>query len=284
MPEFAPQSRVPETPYAGRLSQLVARAAAALLLGIYLGETGLAGQSGRAAAISFGFACAALLLRGVNVAGAMAGGAIAYIYLASGGWPLFSLLLCTFLVTLIATKIAALGPHANAPNHDHRGRTEVQVVANLLVAATIVVLYAGRNHLHSMHWILWMVLAANAELAADTVSSEVGTRFGVRTFLFPAFAPTIAGTNGGVSVAGTIAGLAAAAIICLCGMFLPVAPLRYSFAVFGVTFVAAAAGMFFDSFLGSRFEREGALGNNSVNLLGTAMSALVCYALMVIFR
>src|SRR5947209_8007800 len=46
-------------------------------------------------------------LHGVSYSGARAGFFVAFIFLASGGWRLFSPLLCVFALTLLATRVGA---------------------------------------------------------------------------------------------------------------------------------------------------------------------------------
>jgi uncharacterized protein (TIGR00297 family) len=111
--------------------------------------------------------------------------------------------------------------------------------------------------------------AALSEAAADTVSSEVGQALDDKTRLITDWKPVAAGTNGAVSLIGTLAGIAAAAIVssvCLLGGLVPVRWLAFSVG-------AAVAGMIVDSFLGATLERRGFLNNDSVNFLSTLVSA-----------
>ena len=77
------------------------------------------------------------------------------------------------------------------------------------------------------------------------------------------------GTDGAISLTGTLAGIAAAALIAATG-----APaLSMSFAGCLVAFAAGVAGLFFDSLLGATLERKGYLGNDLVNFSSTAFAA-----------
>jgi uncharacterized protein (TIGR00297 family) len=77
------------------------------------------------------------------------------------------------------------------------------------------------------------------------------------------------GTDGAISLTGTLAGVAAAAIIAATG-----APaLGMSLAECLVAFAAAVAGLFFDSLLGATLERRGYIGNDLVNFTSTAFAA-----------
>jgi uncharacterized protein (TIGR00297 family) len=112
--------------------------------------------------------------------------------------------------------------------------------------------------------------AALSEAAADTVSSEVGQAFGEKARLITSWKSVPAGTNGAVSLTGTLAGIAAAAIVSSVCLFAGLVPMRWLLISLG----AGILGMFADSFLGAWLERRGLLNNDSVNFLSTLVSAV----------
>jgi uncharacterized protein (TIGR00297 family) len=120
-----------------------------------------------------------------------------------------------------------------------------------------------------------MALAALAEAAADTVSSEIGQVLGGRPRMITTLRAVEPGTDGAVSIAGTLAGLLAAAIVAGAGSW----ALRGDFALFKLSCAGAVFGLLFDSLLGATFERVGWLNNDAVNFLSTA-SALAFALLM----
>jgi uncharacterized protein (TIGR00297 family) len=82
--------------------------------------------------------------------------------------------------------------------------------------------------------------------------------------------PVPTGTDGAVSLAGTLAGAAGAAIIT------GIAALVFQFTA-GESAIAFAGGivaLFFDSLLGATLERRGWLNNDAVNALSTLAGAL----------
>jgi uncharacterized protein (TIGR00297 family) len=118
------------------------------------------------------------------------------------------------------------------------------------------------------------VIAALAEATADTVSSEIGQAFGGTPFMLTTLRRVAPGTDGAISLKGTLAGIAAAAIISATG-----APaLGMSSAECAVAFAAGVAGLFFDSLLGATLERRGYLGNDLVNFASTLFAALAAVA------
>jgi uncharacterized protein (TIGR00297 family) len=94
------------------------------------------------------------------------------------------------------------------------GRNAAQVAANLGVAAICALLYvlAWRNSR-----LLIALVAAVAEAAADTVSSEIGQAVGGTPLLITNWKPAAPGTNGAVTLTGTAAGIAAALAVSLSG-------------------------------------------------------------------
>jgi uncharacterized protein (TIGR00297 family) len=77
------------------------------------------------------------------------------------------------------------------------------------------------------------------------------------------------GTDGGITFAGTIAGIAAGAIVAALGTFAVYPELRF----FMIATAGAVFGLFFDSLLGATLERRGWLNNDAVNFLSTVSAA-----------
>jgi uncharacterized protein (TIGR00297 family) len=173
--------------------------------------------------------------------------------------PALSALIALFMLTFAATRYGRRKKEARGLAEMRSGRRASQVVANLGVAA----LFA------SVGW-YGGCLAALAEATADTVSSEVGQAVGGPTWLITKFTRVPAGKDGGVSVAGTLAGVLGAGLVVMVG-----SPglVRWTDGV--VVFVCACAGLAFDSVLGATVEERGWLGNDLVNFCSTLFAAVV---------
>ncbi len=146
----------------------------------------------------------------------------------SGLVPLVGL----FLFTSIATWAGKQRKRALGLAEGPRGRSAAQVIANLgfagLIAGTPWPFFVY-DHLGPTPWIhhpwfeplAWasstMFLAAVCEATADTVSSEVGQAFGGKPMMLTSLRPVPPGTDGGVSLVGTAAGILAAALVALAG-------------------------------------------------------------------
>jgi len=166
-----------------------------------------------------------------------------------------------------------------------RGRTASQVAANLGLAA-LVSSGPVQSWLTDSHWVphhaarpamlFALAVAALAEAAADTVSSEIGQVLGGRPRMITSFEAVDPGRDGAITVAGTLAGLAAAAIVAYAGMW----AFGGGWILFEVSCAGAVFGLFFDSFLGATLEQRGLLNNDAVNFLSTASAAGIALALL----
>jgi uncharacterized protein (TIGR00297 family) len=219
-------------------------------------------------ATTLGFALAARVARGVSSSGAAVGAVIAFI-LAVHDLRMFLVLLVVFFVTLAATRRGSSRKRELQLAEAESGRSASQVMANLGVAGLILAIASP-----SAAYML--ALAALAEVAADTTSSEIGVAFSMRTILITNWKRVPAGTNGGISLSGTAAGILAAIIAAASPAALSL--VRWSDSI--LIAVAGIVGMVVDSILGATVERRGYLNNDLVNLLSTAAAAGFAWMLM----
>lgn len=237
----------------------------------------------QAVCISLAFAALVFALRAATAGAAITGGLFtATLYLATPGWhtalwPLLAL----FLLTWGATRYGRRRKEALGTAEGKRGRTASQVAANLGVAAMsgIPVLWGGADIAQLGHVTLVSMLAAMAEATADTVSSELGQVLGGEPVLITNLRRVPAGTDGAVSLVGTLAGCAGAGAVAAVGMLV----LPMSRVDAGIALGAAVAGLFVDSLLGAGPERWGWLNNDAVNALSTLAAAVLAGVLAVRF-
>lgn len=214
-------------------------------------------------------AWATLRLRAVNGSGAAAGFVLGAIIWACLGWRGFVLLAAFVVLGSVATRWGYSAKVKAGVAQEHGGRRGAR---NVLANGGVATLAAFTAAIWPQATFPALAFAgAVATAAGDTLASEVGARIGGTTRSILGFARVPPGTNGGVSLAGTMAGLAASlAIAALAAAFDLVAPDK----VLLVT-AAGLAGNLADSVLGAAFENRGKLDNESVNLLATLVGALV---------
>lgn len=250
--------------------RLLALAAAAALVAIFILWRRSAMGPGRwleALAITAAFALLAWLARGVDWSGALAGAAIAFI-LTAREIGMFLVLLLVFALTLAATRVGRARKLELRTAEPLSGRSASQVMANLGVPALLTALAPAG-------WPV-LALAALAEVAADTCSSEIGMAIPGKTLLITTWKPVPPGMDGGISLPGTVAAVVTAALVAVSGKLLGLVPAHQA----AIVLYAGFLGTLADSVLGAVLERRGWLHNDVVNLLSTAAAAGIAWGLM----
>lgn len=193
--------------------------------------------------------------------------------------------LAVFLLTFAATRAGRVKKERLGIAEKRMGRSAAQVAANLGMAALISNgLLAGWVGAHG-----WMAaaggarmalfvpaLAALAEAAADTVSSELGQVIGGRPRMITTLRVVEPGRDGAISLAGTAAGVTAAVLVAAAGALAAGGGVR-------MFWMAAAGGIFgllFDSVLGATLEQRGMLNNDAVNFLSTVSAVVMALILI----
>src|SRR5262249_48103734 len=124
------------------------------------------------------------------------------------------------------------------------------------------------------------LVAAFATAACDTVSSEIGQAFGRTTYLVTNFKRVPAGTEGAVSLEGTLAGIAAAAVLAVVALALGLVTAAGSLLVVA----AALFGSTLESYMGAVWERSRKIDNEAINFANTLAGALFAVAMPALFR
>lgn len=246
------------------------------LLALVLSEDGWSGVEQAEfwwrAAVGFGIN-AALALAGwaaksVSFSGALAGVFLGTTLWAFQDWRGFALLLAFFVVGTACTKIGYHDKASRALAQEDggaRGARHAFANTGVAVACAVFAVITGLDL-----FFLVACAAAFATAAADTAGSEIGQLLGRRTFLLTTLRPVPPGTDGAVSLEGTLAGIFASILIGAVGAAVGFYPW------FGVVVVVVAAflGTTLESLAGGTLERRGLLDNEAMNFLNTLVGAL----------
>lgn len=225
-----------------------------------------------ALAITLSFGVLARLLRAVDLSGAAAGVVVTLLLLVTAGPAAFAAVAAVFVLALVSTRLGYRHKQFLGTAERRGGRSASQVLANLGAAAVcgVASVLAHQPQL----WLL-ALSAALAEAAADTVSSEYGQATATRAYLITTWEAVPAGTDGGISLPGTLAGIAAALLLALACAAGQLVPRRW----IAITMGAGILGMLVDSYLGAWLERRRSLSNDQVNFLSTVVAAVLAVVL-----
>ncbi|MGC9517069.1 MAG: TIGR00297 family protein [Methanomicrobiales archaeon] len=173
----------------------------------------------------------------------------------------FNWLLLIFLFLILGTLFTRYKHQYKKEIGVYEGkRTAKNVISNGIVAFVMASFgnYAG-------------FIGAVATATADTLASEIGV---VRTpRLITNLKKVAPGTDGGISILGTAAGILGAGTIGIAAYILNVYP--DPFVTLKISIIAGTVGCFMDSILGAVLERRNYLNNEGVNLLATLTGAFL---------
>jgi uncharacterized protein (TIGR00297 family) len=218
-------------------------------------------------------ATAAYLAGGVSASGAVAGWMLAVLLFGFGGWRALAILAVLVALGTACTKVG-YARKAAAGIAERRGgrRGACNVIAKGLPGVIFAFLAAATPFRDA--FTLAMV-AALATGASDTVASELGQVFGRRHVLVTSFRSVPAGTDGAVSLEGTLAGILTSVIVSVVASWIGLIPLTAAWIAVAAAFVGTTA----DSCLGATLERRHMLDGGLVNFASTVTGALVAILL-----
>ncbi|KPQ37469.1 MAG: putative membrane protein [Phormidesmis priestleyi Ana] len=202
------------------------------------------------------------------------------------GWPAYATILFYFFVGSAVTRVG-MAQKESAGIAEARGgvRGPGNVWGSALTAAvcaasiTLLQLWTAAESARALQWQMLLVLGFVASLStklSDTTATEVGKAYGQRTFLITTLQPVPRGTEGAVSLEGTLAGivssLALAAIAWGVGLI--------SLVGIGICAIAAFVATTIESLIGATVEEKLAwLTHDLVNIINTTIGAGVAIGL-----
>lgn len=185
-----------------------------------------------------------------------------------GGLNWFLLLLVFYLLGGGFTRYGYAYKNKLGIAQSHGGvRGYKNVYSNSLVPLALAVCYGIYGNDIFVYAFIGSVATANG----DTLASEIGETSRSRPRMITTLKETQPGVDGGVTPLGEAASIVGAFIIGL------LATVTGMVGIFGIIVgtIGGFLGTNFDSFLGATLQSRGILSNNGVNLVATALGALV---------
>jgi uncharacterized protein (TIGR00297 family) len=235
---------------------------------------------GAIAALAWTLPCAiaAWAIGGVSISGAAAGTLVGVLILACAGWPAWWLLGVTFLVTTIATKLGASRKTAMGIAEPKQGRRGAGgIVANTAVAAIAALLIAADPTAPAPRMLF---AAALITAGSDSVASEIGKAWGGTARVIWTGRRVSPGTDGAVSMTGTMAGMLSSFVLSAAAAALALINAR----AVAIVALASAVASLLEGIFAVTLERRGWLDNDGVNFVATGLGAALAVVACALFQ
>jgi uncharacterized protein (TIGR00297 family) len=239
--------------------------------------------------INTALAAVGFALRSVNVSGALGGWILGSIIILAAGWPMYVALLAFFVIGSGATKMGFRRKAAAGLAQEEGGRRSFSHAFSNVGVATLCAIAFSR--FIRTHWpvdaaaiVYFMGIASLATAAADTTASEIGQWIGRRAFLPLTLRRVPPGTEGAISIEGTLAGLVAGFLVAVAGalsfqqMFSSNATIIWLSVIMAT--LSAFLGSWLESVAGSwNRKRAAPVPNGVLNFFNTAVGAILFYCM-----
>jgi uncharacterized protein (TIGR00297 family) len=244
-----------------------------------MGQLGLLGLYWLAVPVAFG--ALTWIFRLLTPGGAVLGGLLSLLLILAEPW-LFLFLGGFFALGNAATRVGFARKQALGiaeARGGRRGAAEVFGAMGMAAWMTPLVHLAHGAHqaqsalVADFHRALLVCIAPLVAKTMDTVSSEIGKAVGGKTISLRSFRLVAPGTDGGVSLAGTLCGLAAAAL-----MALAILPLGWGSLLDAAALLSIAVlANLFESYWGEYATRRGMDQGPHTNVLMTLAAAVLAW-------
>jgi uncharacterized protein (TIGR00297 family) len=219
-------------------------------------------------------------------AGLLHAGALGVLLWGTLGWQGYIVMMFYFLAGSLVTRIGMAEKESLGIAEKRSGaRGPENVWGSALIGAfcAVGVFFLTWNGA-APEWVLLLKLGYVASIGtklADTCGTEIGKAYGQRTFLITTLKPVPRGTEGAVSVEGTLAGIVGsillAALAWAVGLMSPVG--------IAICAIAALIATNIESLIGATIEGKfGWLTHDVVNILNTLIGAIVAILLALILQ
>lgn len=196
------------------------------------------------------------------------------------GWRGYGVVMFYFLVGSVVTRIGMAQKEAAGIAEKRSGTRGPENVWGSALSATICAVATLFARSPWQELLLLAYVASFATKLSDTTASEVGKAYGKRTFLITTLQPVARGTEGAVSLEGTLAGVVASVAIALVGWGVGlIEPLGLVWCT-----IAAFVATNLESLIGATLQEQlDWMTNEVVNFINTAIGAVVAVLLALVW-
>jgi uncharacterized protein (TIGR00297 family) len=221
----------------------------------------------------------------VSRSGAIGGFVVGTLIFFFLDWRGYVVLVTFFVLGSLATKVKYKEKAAKGIAQEDQGRRGAKHAFANCLTGLILGLLAWLSMMSSSRFVIsyFAMLgytAAFATALADTASSEIGQAYGRTTVLLGSWKRVPPGTEGAVSLEGTLAGILASVLLALSAYWARVIsePIEIL-----VVVLAAFIGNVLESIIGNKLEKFPLITNEVTNFLNTVIGALAAILLYVLW-
>ena len=122
--------------------------------------------------------------------------------------------------------------------------------------------------------------ASFAAKLADTFGSEIGKRFGGDTYLITSLKKVQRGTEGGISLEGTLASILGATFMAFVMLCLSIISSKHEFIIVSISGFLATLS---ESIIGAKYQNKYKLSNEMVNAIQTSISSIFAIFFLIFY-
>jgi uncharacterized protein (TIGR00297 family) len=227
--------------------------------------------------ISIIFGSVALILKTVDIWGYVAGVIVGIINYSFIGLEGFLILAAFFILGSVATKLGYKEKKQKGLAEKKGGARSWTNAISKCSVGSIIAIIASFSLPEYKLFFLTAFVASYAAATADTLSSEIGQWKGKIAYSLISFKKVPPGTEGAISLQGSLAGIIGAIIIGLMAYYINLINL---FGILIIT-IAAIISNIFESYMGIFFESKGLADKESINFLNTLSAAVIAYVISI---
>ncbi|KAE8726392.1 hypothetical protein F3Y22_tig00006992pilonHSYRG00009 [Hibiscus syriacus] len=226
-----------------------------------------------------------LLVAGLSLSGICAAFLLGTLTWRAFGSPGFLLVASYFVIGTAVTKVKMAQKEAQGVAEKRKGRRGPGSVFGSSAAGCVcafLAIYGVGGEAFTRLWRLGFVASFCTKLS-DTVSSEIGKAYGKTTYLVTDFRIVPRGTEGAVSLEGTVAGLLASVLLASIGCLLG----EISVPEVLICVIASQIANLGESIIGASFQgKEGFhwLNNDAVNVINISIGCILAVLMQQILQ